>query len=1711
MRRLFFRGRRAGPSSFSRWIVLSVALLLGSAWAGTVLGAGDYASQPAGFVRLTVPGGESVFASTPFEPFDESLDAVFANQLVGATNEESADRVLKWSNAGQEFVPSYKVEGTGDPEQDGFWFAGGTSGVPSEQTVAAGDAFLIQNRHGQQDVFLGGSVVLSATQTVSLGEGLSLFAYPYASKIALNGSALAESGAQGATNMSAADKVTDNATSNQYWLLSRPGSPDDGKWLDATGQVTSLELLMGTGYWYEREGAMALSWNEPRPYENVFGSETNPLCATSLDVTPSHDAVALSISCAGTAGETLEIFYKDLGPNDSFAGSSGWLLADSGIATTGRTSLAWTDAGAANRLPVTSVYCRIYVVGRQDIDFDGDGLSDARETFVHQTSPNASDTDHDGLSDYAEINTCLTDPNDPDTDSDGMGDGAEVAWGYSPTNANIWAALPWEETFEARTLGSINGQNGWGADPSETSLVQSNVVHRGNKALHLLQDPSTPTLHHSFGAQGASNVWLTMWIQPAAGALPDVSELTNRPTAIVAVDSARRLAGYDGLQDEWVVAGNGPIAAGQWIRVTIALDYENRTWKLYYGSQLLLSDLGFKDADVGEFSRAEWLGSAAGSAQLDDLDITATEPADLDDDGDSVPNVWEHQYGFDPNDSADASQDADGDGLSNRQEYLLGTDPTQADSDEDGMADGAELRWGFDPVSSNAFQHLPWSVGFETNSGYAIGSLQGQDNWQVSGGAVVQIETVASGAQAARVGGAGTSSVSAIEHFLAGSPEAVVWTDLKVKMVVGPLSDLGTNTAGLTAVFAVTGQRKLAGYDGSGHAWAVATNTVDVDPAQWLHLTVRKDYATRTWNLYWDGAPVLKDLGFADSSVDRLARFAVQGGSTLGEYLDDLSISTTIPSDIDDDHDGIPNVVEDANDNGAVDAGETDPFSADTDHDGMDDGAELAWGFGPTTSNDFTQLPWSAGFEGGEGYTLGALDDQQGWTASASVTVQLAVQHAGTNAVRIASTLDGEAQMTRYFGAQGQGLVWIDAHVRLRPGALPDPSAVSGTNSVLVAVNQQGLLCAYDSQTGSWVPTAATWKTDPGTWARLTFGMNYVRKTWSAYVDDVRVFQDIPFLNSSVRALSRLKVCLPEGSGLPPDTYVDSMSATTEEPSLLDNDGDGLPNSWERQYGLDPEDPSDKMGDLDGDGLSNYDEYLAGTNPTITDTDGDGVSDGMEVHDTGTDPNQPDIQGVETVLTVNGSDATDLLGEWQTNGTSIYAVSRRGSLAYSMTVPTSDVFRLEIEGASHNRFAITSVFDLLVYVDEEYLGRYPMTVTGTATGLVQAITPWLPQGAHSVRIYWDNAAEYRALEVKVLRLQTLLAPDANANGVKDWVEERITRQCGVEIAPETSVVSPVCIEGRGPYLSMMSVSDASIQHGAGDRWYADVPLSATASVRVVTSFQNNARVVTNNIRWVPTNLIGSGNLTIRKGDSLLLTAYRAGATNGTVAINVAGVTNYVTTVPAPAACLFNSAGVFTVTGIHNDGIVTSNSIQVKVVEAAFNDGPACWVGRSRMWECPQIPQEAVVEHDARIKWEDLGVSTNGARQFRVTADQPEDRYLVARLGETGPVLTNAAAKGFSVRSTVETYVRVVDTYTNGDQVIETLVVLHPVISDVTVRLEMIVGGVTFDDGSVVKELTLADFDELGQCPVRFIRPAAAQTSICHVLKVFENEAFIGMR
>ena len=274
------------------------------------------------------------------------------------------------------------------------------------------------------------------------------------------------------------------------------------------------------------------------------------------------------------------------------------------------------------------------------------------------------------------------------------------------------------------------------------------------------------------------------------------------------------------------------------------------------------------------------------------------------------------------------------------------------------------------------------------------------------------------------------------------------------------------------------------------------------------------------------------------------------------------------------------------------------------------------------------------------------------------------------------------------------------------------------------------------------------------------------------------------------------------------------------------------------------------------------------------------------------------------------------------------------------------------------------------------------------------------------------------------------------------------------------------------------------------RWYANVPLTPYVNEHTVlqAAYQNGAFTETKTLQWTPVNLLTNGDLTIRRGDALLLNALPPGGANGKLTITI-GTNQLTGRTPQSLVYRFTNDGVYAVTGTYTpaQGSPQSGSIQVTVVGQDFATNPDCWVGNQRGWTLPAVPPPAVLEADARLWFEQTGDLAGNGKRMELLIDESEPRYLLSRLGTNGPVLDSAKAIGFNLWSAPDTYLRFVQTNVDGSQLVEMQLVINPVVADVTVELDTIVAGVMFDDGTTIKTLTAADFNALGQSKVRFIR------------------------
>ena len=572
-------------------------------------------------------------------------------------------------------------------------------------------------------------------------------------------------------------------------------------------------------------------------------------------------------------------------------------------------------------------------------------------------------------------------------------------------------------------------------------------------------------------------------------------------------------------------------------------------------------------------------------------------------------------------------------------------------------------------------------------------------------------------------------------------------------------------------------------------------------------------------------------------------------------------------------------------------------------------------------------------------------------------------------------------------------------------------------------------------------------------------------------------------------------------------------------PLHSDSDGDGMSDDWEILYGLNPLDKEDAETDVDQDTLSARDEYEIGTNPNDPDTDDDGLSDSLEIG-MKTDPLSVNTNGsLYTVDEVLGSAAINRIGDWYNDGDAIVAGGLRGSLDYTIHSPTADVYLIEVEACSCDTVNDLETFELAISLNDERLGRSLIFSTTGSCDCVHMYTPWLPEGDYGITVLYDNALTHARLKINAIRLRTFAGDDENMNGIKDWAEHRLSNICSLESAPGIiatgvvhSFISPACLEGKAVFYSMLNASsNAVVRHGAGDRWTADVPLSAASATPFSISFQNEGYTSACSVVWDEVNVLTSGDMKVRQADSLLLSAVPTNAGSGTMQVQIAGVTNYTTTDMLSLSYCFSSTGTYAVTGtfIPDVGSTVGNTMMITAVSSRFPTNiPEAWVGKERAWTCPDILDATPVEYDPRLIMENNECSYGG-RELAITTDVNDPRFMVTRLNDNGPVLDSSSINSIRFYSTAGQMDMVITNYADGSKLIEEHMIMSPVLPDVTVEIRVFVSGVTFDDGTTYRRLTHSDFSETGEYRCRFFRPASVKTSICHWSRLYQGDVMLG--
>jgi len=771
-------------------------------------------------------------------------------------------------------------------------------------------------------------------------------------------------------------------------------------------------------------------------------------------------------------------------------------------------------------------------------DTDGDGLPDGYEEQVGlnpDVSDSALDSDNDGLSNLEEYNLG-TNPLLGDSDADGLPDGWEVGNNFNPLDKNDGTV-----TTVTFTSGNVLSYGGSTQDVN----VNGYEILDGGQTLRLnLNTWKAVNLPIT-----VSNNLLIKYDVLSDGQLPEVYGIGLDRDTGVSPESSWQNGGSQlwGLQNHLEQPGQG------WKSHAI------RPSPQLSGSYNYLAFIG--DADAAQQSRVSYRNVRIGPDN--DRDglfnneefALGTDPSNPDSDGDGMPDGLELAQGLDPR-VDDSLLDADGDGLLNSQEYARGTGIQNADTDSDGLPDGWEVDYGLNPLNA--------ADGNVTLLAFTLANVRSY--------------------------GGSNQDLNPTGYEILDNGQTLRLTGNTWKAVNLPI----TVSNNLLIKYDVLSDGQQPEVYGIG-----LDRDTGVSPeSSW------QNGGSQPWGLQnhlrWPGQGWQNHAIHPSTQLSGSYNFVAFIGDADAAQQSRVSYRN-VRIGPDNDRDGLFN-----NEEFALG---TDPTNPDSDGDLMADGWESRYGLNPLVSN-------AGGDLDGDGWTNleefvnrsdPSQDDAGTWEEAGGLVVieaedfdanlaqgihtwNVGVIPGGysgsgtvsaqpdTGTIRDSNfTLNSPRLDYRVrFTQTGNYRVWIRGHAQ----------GSTGRDSVHLGLNGKAL---ETSDRLDW-NGGTSWK-----WSSNTGAGTYA----TIRVDQPGIQTINLWMREDGAVVDKLLLTL-NNSYTPAGTGPEISTRLEPEPALPDTDNDGMPDAWETLHGLNPNDPADGLptADLDGDSLSNLQEYLADSDPT---------------------------------------------------------------------------------------------------------------------------------------------------------------------------------------------------------------------------------------------------------------------------------------------------------------------------------------------------------------------------------------------------------------------------------------------------------------------------------------------------------------------------------
>lgn len=576
----------------------------------------------------------------------------------------------------------------------------------------------------------------------------------------------------------------------------------------------------------------------------------------------------------------------------------------------------------------------------------------------------------------------------------------------------------------------------------------------------------------------------------------------------------------------------------------------------------------------------------------------------------------------------------------------------------------------------------------------------------------------------------------------------------------------------------------------------------------------------------------------------------------------------------------------------------------------------------------------------------------------------------------------------------------------------------------------------------------------------------------------------------------------------------------TYAPGANDADDDALPDSWEIAMGLDPVDNglTDRprqgdRGDYDFDGLTNREEYLAGTNPTLKDSDSDGISDVDEVKNFKGDPASfiGSWEKVVQNLDIHAPAASSM--KWSSFEDGVVGERFRGSIEFDLDIPSDGLnWLVSIRGKILGQNSQVDSMPLKVSIDSTNLGRHDFTCSLGEEGALRVLTPKLTTGTHRVKVFVDNLFASKSFLLLDLELLRPTGDDLDADGVPDWLGSLMLENAWATAEEVTTPVSPFCLEGGAIYKGGVSVQvdgqALGVDTGTSDKtWFANVPLRQTGNTVMIGRYDGSDEY-TSHVAWTAMEVGAVSLIEVRVGDTLKFKAPNGnnGGGGGQPVTYQVVPGSWVAEGPPGTAQYhtFENAGMFTLRSTKGNGTVSETL--VKVHQASAADAIALVTQRARIIDLTGVPTDLKLDvaEPLRLVTQEVPTGQLGSR-IRLESAEEGEYGLLARMPGGGPILTKVPVRVAAYAgATTANYQLVTNSIIDGYLRISVPLILDGLQPGYTVRIGIVRSGVFFEDGTTMMILTPEDFID-GQFMVRFLFPENEAGGYCHYVEVLDPQ------